>query len=350
MKKLLTALFGLSAAMVLHSSQPIVIAHRGASGYLPEHTLPAKALAHAMGADYIEQDIVLSKDGVPIVLHDIEIDTVTDVARRFPDRRRANGRFYAIDFTLAEIKQLQVTERFDPKTGKAVYPKRFPLWRSEFRISTLEEVLELISGLNHSTGRKVGVYPEIKSPRWHRQEGQDITAIVLEVLARHGYSSKEDAFFLQCFDFAEIKRLRTELGFRGKLVQLIGRYGGGEVDAQGKSKVKDNTDLLSREALSVVAQFADGVGLSYTQVVVKAADGSASLNELPALARELGLLVHLYTFRADALPDYADSADDLLAILFHSKAIDGIFTDQPDVVVRFLDNQGPAKASTPESK
>ncbi|MEW6710741.1 MAG: glycerophosphodiester phosphodiesterase family protein, partial [Candidatus Riflebacteria bacterium] len=91
--------------------KPINIAHRGASGYLPEHTLPAKALAHGMGADYIEQDLVLTKDGHPIVVHDIHLDTVTDVATRFPERKRDDGRFYAIDFTLAEIKTLKVTER-----------------------------------------------------------------------------------------------------------------------------------------------------------------------------------------------------------------------------------------------
>ncbi len=93
--------------------QPIIIAHRGASGYLPEHTLAAKALAHTMGADYLEQDLVLSKDGVPMVLHDVYLDMVTDVARRHPDRRRRDGRFYAIDFTLAELKRLRVQERFN---------------------------------------------------------------------------------------------------------------------------------------------------------------------------------------------------------------------------------------------
>src|SRR5688500_2812370 len=97
------------------TSGPLVIAHRGASGYLPEHTIAAKAYAHALGADYIEQDLVLSKDDVPVVLHDIHLDTVTDVAKRFTDRKRADGRYYALDFTLAELKQLRVTERFNVK-------------------------------------------------------------------------------------------------------------------------------------------------------------------------------------------------------------------------------------------
>src|ERR1043165_1359827 len=97
-------------------ASPIVIAHRGASGYLPEHTLAAKALAYGLGADYLEQDIVLSKDDVPVVLHDIYLDTVTDWSRRFPERKRSDGRFYALDLSLAELKQLRVTERFNAKT------------------------------------------------------------------------------------------------------------------------------------------------------------------------------------------------------------------------------------------
>src|SRR5262245_24187713 len=125
------------------SAHPFVIAHRGASGYLPEHTIAAKAYAHALGADYLEQDVVLSKDDVPVVLHDVYLDTVTDVAKRFPDRKRADGRFYALDFTLAELKQLRVTERFDVRTGQPVYPKRFPAAQSSFQISTLEEELQL---------------------------------------------------------------------------------------------------------------------------------------------------------------------------------------------------------------
>ena len=122
--------------------KPIVIAHRGASGYLPEHTLPAKALAYGLGADFLEQDIVLTKDDVPVVLHDIYLDTVTDVARRFAGRQRADGRYYALDLTLAELKQLRVTERFNAKTGKPVYPQRFPAEQSEFHLATLEEELK----------------------------------------------------------------------------------------------------------------------------------------------------------------------------------------------------------------
>ena len=113
----------------MKTSSPIVIAHRGASGYLPEHTLAAKAMAHAMGAGFIEQDVVLSRDGAAIVLHDIHLDSTTNVAQCFPDRARTDGRFYAIDFDLQEIRQLRVHERthLDVKrNGLAVFTERFP--------------------------------------------------------------------------------------------------------------------------------------------------------------------------------------------------------------------------------
>ena len=138
-----------------------VIAHRGASGYLPEHTLPAKALAHAMGADFLEQDVVASRDGELIVLHDIHLDRVTDVAKRFPARARKDGRFYALDFDLAELRQLRVHERV-AADGKPVYPGRFPVTAGRFALHTFDEELAFIRGLNETTGRNAGVYPEIK--------------------------------------------------------------------------------------------------------------------------------------------------------------------------------------------
>ncbi|MDU2481093.1 MAG: glycerophosphodiester phosphodiesterase, partial [Klebsiella sp.] len=175
-------LTALMSGMILASSalcfsavaaEKMVIAHRGASGYLPEHTLPAKAMAYAQGADYLEQDLVMTKDDRLVVLHDHYLDRVTDVAQRFPQRARKDGRFYAIDFTLAEIKSLKFTEGFEPKNGKNVqtYPGRFPMGKSDFRIHTFEEEIEFVQGLNHSTGKNIGIYPEIKAPWFHHQEG-----------------------------------------------------------------------------------------------------------------------------------------------------------------------------------
>ena len=156
---------------------------------------------------------MLTKDDVPVVLHDIYLDTVSDVAKKFPGRQRADGRFYALDLTLPEVKQLRVSERFNVKTGQPVYPKRYDSRASpaSFHISTLEEELQLIQGLNRSTGRAVGIYPEIKQPKWHRDQGHDISRVVLPILARYGYATKADACYLQCFELTEVRRL-GELG------------------------------------------------------------------------------------------------------------------------------------------
>lgn len=298
----------------LAAAQPIVIAHRGASGYLPEHTLEAKAMAHAMGADFIEQDIVLTKDDVPVIMHDVNLDTISDVAQKFPDRRRANGRFNALDFTLAEIKQLRASERFSEKTGKQVYPKRFPKGASSFQIPTLEEELELIEGLNKSTGRVAGIYPEIKQPKWHRSEGHDISAIVLPILKKHGYATKTDACFVQCFEFEEVKRIRAELGWEGRLIYLMGAFKKGE-------KVTNE-----KPSLQEIAKVADGIGPAI----------SADIVDVVSQAHAAGLQVHPYTLRIDDLPKWSQSTEQLLHLLFDEAKVDGLFSDFPDVAVRYL--------------
>ena len=312
------------------ATDKIVIAHRGASDYLPEHTLAAKAAAHAMGADYIEQDVVLSNDGVPMVLHDIQIDTVTDVAQAFPDRARADGRFYAIDFTLDELRSLIVMERAD-QAGRPAFPGRFPRGASSFQIPTLAEEIELIQGLNLSVGREAGIYPEIKAPAWHRAEGQDISAIVLGVLADYGYADPDDLICLQCFDWNETQRIRVELGWRGKLIQLLG-----ENDWREAPDV-DYDALRTREGLAAIAQVADGIGPSMHHVVTGVdASGRPMITDLVADAHALGLAVHPYTFRADALPDYADSLEDALRIFLVETDVDGVFTDFPDRAIAYL--------------
>ena len=139
-------------------NKKIVIAHRGASGYLPEHTMEAKAMAYAMNPDYIEQDLVLSKDNVPVVIHDIYLDDVTDVAEKFPERKREDERFYVVDFTFDELQQLSVTERFNPKTGVQVYPNRFPKGKGNFKLHSLQSEIELIQGLNKSIGNNIKRY------------------------------------------------------------------------------------------------------------------------------------------------------------------------------------------------
>ena len=130
--------------------KPIVIAHRGAAGYLPEHTLVAKDYAYATGADYLEQDVILTRDDVPVVFHDLILDEVTDVASRFAGRSRSDGHWYVIDFDFEELQALRIHERTNPSTGALVYPGRFPE-HLNLRIHSLDEELALIRGLNQST-------------------------------------------------------------------------------------------------------------------------------------------------------------------------------------------------------
>lgn len=302
------------------AEQKIIIAHRGASGYVPEHTLEAVAMAHAMGADYIEPDVVISKDGVPVVLHDIHLESVTDVATRFPDRKRADGKYYALDFTLNELKELRVLERFEPKTQKTVYPKRFPFGKASFQIPTLQEEIELVQGLNHSTGRKAGIYPEIKAPGWHRKQGVDSSKIILEVLHRYGYKTRQDACFLQCFEFEEVKRLRGELGWKGNLVQLTGA----------------NDELLKPEGLKEVAKYADGVGPPLGVIVAGKTFQDRKITDFVKQAHAVGLKVHPYTIRTDVLPKYARDARDMFQIFLQEADVDGVFTDFPDQGANFL--------------
>lgn len=304
-------------------SKPLVIAHRGASGYLPEHTLESTVLAFSQSADFIEQDIVLSKDLVPVVLHDIHLDTVTDVALKFPQRSRDDGRFYAFDFTLKELKTLTVHER---KTleGQQVYPKRYQ-GSSSFTIPTFEEIIELINQLNRQFNGNTGLYIEIKSPAWHKQQGADISKVVLAILREYQLDAPDKAVYLQCFDFAETKRLRLDLGAKAKLVQLIG-----ENDWQ--ESTTDYEYLKSKEGLIEVAKVANGIGPWIPQLIDFTTREST---QLAAKAHELGLVVHPYTFREDDLPHSFNSIE-LLEVLFNQQNVNGLFTDFPDVVGEYL--------------
>ena len=292
-------------------------------------------MAHGQGADYIEQDVVITKDGVAIVLHDIVLDAVTDVASVFPDRKRADGRYYVIDFSLEEIKRLKVHERISAKTGKPVFPNRFPQGEGEFEVATLDEQLELIAGLNDSTGRNVGVFADIKRPAFHRKEGQDTSRIVLETFARHGYGAKNDPIYLQCFDWNETQRIRNELGYQGRLIQLLGE------NAWKEAPDVDYDALKTAKGLKKIAEVADAIGPWIGQVVTGAGkNGKLDITPLAAAAQRLSLEVYPYTLRADALPPYAGSFDRALEIFLVEIGADGIFTDQPDLAVAFVKGLG----------
>ena len=309
---------------------PVVIAHRGACGYLPEHTLEAKALAYGMGADYLEQDVVATRDDVLVVLHDIHLDTVTDVAERYADRARADGRFYARDFDLAEIKTLNVHERRNEDGVTAVFPGRFPTNEGHFSIATVAEEITMIQGLNKSTGRNTGIYPEVKSPAFHAEEGVDVSRLLLATLEQFGYTDKSAAVYVQCFDTKEVVRLRNELECKLKIVQLIGENDWGESDT-------DYDVLKSADGLKSIAEVADGIGPWAPQLyTIAEIDGQAVSTGMVSAAHAVGLTVHPYTFRADALLPGFDTFTEMVEWFAGTLSIDGLFTDFPDKAIEAL--------------
>lgn len=316
MKGSLGWMFALAtAASALAGEGPLVIAHRGASGYLPEHTLESAAYAHALGADYIEQDVVLSRDGILVVLHDLYLDAVTDVAKRFPGRARLDGRHYAIDFTWEELRTLRVRDRVGPVTGRAVFPQRFPDNGASFRLCRFDEQLRLIQGLNRSTGRKAGVYVELKDPAFHGREGRDLGAAVLKVLTEYGYVAGDSGAFVQSFDTAALRRLKTELKTQLPLVVLLEAGDAGHLTPGG---------------LREIAGYARGIGPPLSAVLKLGKGGEAEATLLVAAAHAAGLVVHPYTFRADSLPSGVPDVRSLLRAALRA-GIDGFFIDQPDI-------------------
>lgn len=294
-----------SVSQTISNEVPLVIAHRGASGYLPEHTQESTAFAHALGADYIEQDVVLSKDGVPVVMHDITLNSVTNVAEVFPGRDE-DGKFYVFNFTWAELQQLEIRER--AASG------RFPASKGNFRIGTFEQHVELIQGLNESREHNAGMYVEIKKPGMHLSKGLDASAAVLEILTKHGFTDADDRIYLQCFEASEVRRIRTELKSKLPLIQLF---------------LKTPTDSQLAEAAAV----ANGIGVKISTVVTGVEDDKPELTDLVRLAHEKVLLVHVWTLRDDALPKYAATTEDLIGFLVRDAGVDGIFTDHPDTLL-----------------
>ena len=336
-------LFKFAAAFLLTTlvasetmAQKIVIAHRGASGYLPEHTLEAKAMAYAMGADYIEQDVVMTADDHLIVLHDITLDRTTNVDEVFPNRARDDGRYYAIDFTLEEIRQLKATEGFrinDDGEKEQGYANRFPMGTSSFSVPTLQEEIEFIQGLNKSTGKDIGIYPEIKGPAFHLEEGKDISQAVVQMLKDYGYTTKQDRVFLQTFDYDELARIKKDifpaLDVDINLIMLIGD--------------PDEYPWMFRpDGMSKLATSADGIGPSHGLVIEReSTKDDIRITPLVERAHAAGLEVHPYTYRSDPgqVPEYVDSFDGLLELHYFGAEVDGVFTDFPDKAVEFLRNR-----------
>jgi glycerophosphoryl diester phosphodiesterase len=278
-----------------------------------------------MGADYLEQDVVATSDDELVVMHDIHLDRVTNVANLFPGRERSDGRYYVRDFTLVEIKQLSVNERLKAD-GLPVYPGRSKPSDEALRVQTFAEELDFIARLQSDEGRSVGIYPEIKRPAWHRQEGVQITPLFLDVLRNFGYDSHSDPVYVQCFDDAELVRIREDHKCELKLIQLIGEAAWGEADT-------DYNLMRSRDGLSRLATTVDGVGPWINHLYDLGTDDLPLDSGLVSDAHDTGLAVHPFTFRADDLPPGFHSFAELIAYTVDELCIDGLFTDFPDLVL-----------------
>lgn len=327
--------------------KPLIIAHRGASGYLPEHTLAAYAVAVLQGADYIEPDLVMSKDGQLFARHDNELGLTTDVARHpeFADRKRKahidgvelDG-WFSEDFTAAELKRLRAIERIpDVRPGNTRLD-------GQFEIPTLQEIIDLVKALQVSQGREIGLYIETKHPAHFQQLGLAMEKPLVEALARNGYADAKAPVFIQSFEVSNLKALRQLSSLR--LVQLYGK--GQPQDQVELGNPLTYEQMATPAGLKAVAAYANGVGPDKGYVIARKADGSlGEPTRFVADAHAAGLLVHPYTFRAENqfLPtDLQRGSDpaargDIDAELraFLATGIDGLFIDQPDIAVRLRD-------------
>lgn len=313
----------------------IIIAHRGASGERPEHTIAGYLLAIEQGADYIEPDLVLTKDGVLVARHENEISETTNVAAKpeFADRKTSksiDGKkitgWFTEDFSLAELKTLRAKERI-PQLRKANMA-----YDGQFEIPTFEEILELASTESERTGRRIGIYPETKHPSYFASIGLPHEAPLLALLSRFGYTEKADPIFIQSFEVGNLKALRSRTSLR--LIQLI--------DAEGGPADRNISyaEMTEPAGLKKLALYADGIGPNKSLVIPRNILGILGKpTTLVADAHAAGLAVHIWTFRRENyfLPlgqksginpaSHGDLAGELLAYL--DAGVDGIFSDNP---------------------
>ena len=321
--------------------EPLVIGHRGASGYRPEHTLASYELAARMGADFIEPDLVSTRDHVLVARHEPEISGTTDVAGRpeFASRRITKlldgvptTGWFTEDFTLAELKTLRAVERL-PQVRQ-----HNTLYNGLFEVPTFAEVLELRARLSQELGRAIGVYPETKHPTYFRNLGLALEEPLVRALRAAGLNHYEAPVFVQSFEAANLRTLRAELGLLAPAVFLT--------SATGRPFGDDTTyaEYLAPAGLRELSGFVDGIGPDKNQVIPRLADGSlGTATSLVADAHAAGLTVHPYTFRAENtfLPTDLRVGTDPTAygraideqVVFLGTGIDGLFTDQPDIGV-----------------
>lgn len=312
---------------------PLVIAHRGASGHRPEHTRAAYELAIAQGADFIEPDLVPSKDGVLVVRHENDLSDTTDVATRFPDRRRQktiDGEsrlgFFSEDFTLAELRTLRARERL---------PSRSHDFDGQLAILTLSEVLDLVASKERELGRRIGIYPELKHPAYFSALGFHVEETLLRALTAAGYTRRDDPVFIQSFEPLCLQRLRARTPLR--LIQLIDEADKHPYDLLAAGDRRSYGDLLQPAGLHYIRSYADGIGV-HKALILPPPQASEPASPTPLIrdAHAHGLLVHVYTLRAEpvfVLPPFrADAAAEVRAFL--DLGVDGLFCDSPDLCLQ----------------
>jgi len=324
----------------LSGNPPIIIAHRGASGERPEHTLAAYRLAIEQGADFIEPDLVLTRDGVLVARHENEISETTDVADRpqFANRKtiktidgqRHEG-WFTEDFTLAELKTLRAKERLpELRAANTGYD-------GQYQVPTFEEILQLLKGQKEKSGRRVGVYPETKHPGYFKALGLDHDEELLRLLEEYGYGGAADPVFIQSFEVGNLKILATKTDIR--LVQLVAGEGG-PPDDPGRTYAS----MLTAKGLAEIATYAGGIGPSKDLVIGRNAIGQlGEPTGLVKAAHNAGLLVHPWTFRRENyfLPtDFKSGIDPRVAgdlagevRAFVAAGVDGLFSDNPGLAV-----------------
>ncbi len=328
----------------------LVLGHRGASGYRPEHTLAAYELAIRQCADYIEPDVVSTKDGVLVARHENEISGTTDIATRpeFADRKATKmidgvevTGWFTEDLTLAELKTLRAAERLpDIRPANVEFNGRFD-------VPTLDEVIRLATTYRTCDGNEVGIYPETKHPTYFDSIGLSLEEPLLDLLDRYGYDDEDAKVFVQSFETGNLRELDDETDVR--LVQLI-NCKDAPYDLVAAGDATTYADMVTAEGLAEVATYADGVGLCKDLMIPRTADGA--LGEPTTAvddAHEAGLAVHGWTFRAENnfLPTNLRSSDDLTAYgdlaaeieAFVALGIDGVFSDHPNLAATVVNSR-----------
>ena len=318
------------ADFVSTAPRPLIIGHRGASGSRPEHTLESYELAIELGADYIEPDLVSTKDGVLVARHENEISGTTDVADRpeFASREATKvidgvevTGWFTEDFTLAELKTLRAKERL-PELRDTSFD-------GQFEIPTLEEVIDLVQEKSTEVGRTIGIYPETKHPTYFDSLGLSLEEPLVDTLEANGYTDKNDPVFIQSFETANLKQLDELTNL--PLIQLLGDSGQ-PYDFTASGDPRTYADLTAPDELTKIAEYADGIGPSKRLIVPADADGRLQPpTSLIDDAHAAGLLVHAYTFRNEDVflaPDYNGNPE-LEYEQFFSLGLDGLFTDFP---------------------